>query len=110
MIFFQSLKTRLPIFDESVASARINQWLSASLDLSKEGLCENPTGNMGYTSLQMSGNHGDGGDHGYSQMVRTPADVHRSEQRMWGIGVSPDSATNLMGKYVFLAFCCLFAI
>ena len=100
MFSFQSLKTRLPVFDDSVASTRINQWLSASLDLSKEGLCENPTG--GYTSLQTPGNHGDSGDHGYSQVVRTPADIHRSEQKMAGTGVSPDSATNLMGEYAFL--------
>lgn len=30
------------IFDVSSASARINLWLSASLDLSKEGLVSNP--------------------------------------------------------------------
>ncbi|WAR22908.1 XKR6-like protein [Mya arenaria] len=33
---------RQPIFDVSTTSARINQWLSASLDLSKEGLTDNP--------------------------------------------------------------------
>ena len=96
---FQSLKTRLPVFDESVASARINQWLSASMDLSKEGLCENPVD--GYTSLQTHSNLGDDGDHGYSHVIRSPADVHRSEQNMAGTGASPDSGTNLMGEYDF---------
>ena len=69
------------------------------MDLSKEGLCENPVD--GYTSLQKPGNLGDDGDHGYSHVIRSPADVHRLEQNMAGTGASPDSGTNLMGEYDF---------
>lgn len=89
----------MQVFDESARSARINLWLSASLDLSKEGLCENPVDDLpGYTSLHEAGNRGDTGDHSYSQMLRTPADVHNSEQRMTGLEKSPDSTTDLIGK------------
>lgn len=49
-------KTNHPsIFDVTSTSARINLWLSASLDLSKEGLVENPD-RLTETSLQLPSN------------------------------------------------------
>ncbi|KAL4236359.1 XK [Mactra antiquata] len=44
------------IFDVSSTSARINLWLSASLDLSKEGLVENPDSHLD-PSIQQRGGH-----------------------------------------------------
>ena len=98
----------MPLFDETSRSERINLWLSASLDLSKEGLCENPTGDYpGYTSLHTPCNHSENGDHSYSQVIRTPADVHVSDQLMLGSGASPDSVMQSAGIIILFSsiFC-----
>ena len=51
----------------------------------------------GYTSLHTPGNHGDTGDHSYSQMIRTPADGHRSGKLLLG------SASNVYYKFQSIA-------
>lgn len=81
-------KTNHPsIFDVTSTSARINLWLSASLDLSKEGLVENPD-RLIDAPLQLPSNEilecgnesrlDNIGDQRNLSCMQTPVDVHVS--------------------------------
>lgn len=80
------------IFDVSSTSARINLWLSASLDLSKEGLVEDPDTHLD-PSLQLSSQQnmssknigGDVSVQGSVCSVKSPVDVHVSPLGSSGI-------------------------
>lgn len=73
-----------PIFDVSSASVRINLWLNASHDLSKEGLVENPDSPLDPTLRWCSNQIGDpsyrSGDDSLQRTVspRTPGHIYMS--------------------------------